>query len=200
MSGLDKILQDIREEADAAANVLLNEAKEKADALVSEARDETQKILDAEKKRAEADAASAVLRSESSADLKKRQMILAKKQELIGAVLEKAKKQLLALSDEDYFAAMKKLALSNAQQGEGSICFCARDLERIPASFETELNEALKDKGASLTVSDKACAIDGGFLLSYGGIEENCSFEAMFRANEESLSDAVQRILFEQQA
>ena len=38
--------------------------------------------------------------------------------------------------------------------------------------------------------------MDGGFILCYGGIEENCSFDAIFDSAREHLQDAVQRILF----
>ena len=37
---------------------------------------------------------------------------------------------------------------------------------------------------------------NGGFVLVYGGIEENCSFEAMFAAQREKLQDQVHAFLF----
>ena len=62
--------------------------------------------------------------------------------------------------------------------------------------FEDQLNAALKEKGAVLTVSEDTRDIDGGFVLTYGGIEENCSFEALFDSAHEVLQDKVQEILF----
>lgn len=47
-----------------------------------------------------------------------------------------------------------------------------------------------------LTVSRETRDIDGGFVLSYGGIEENCSIEALFYAARERLQDRVQELLF----
>ena len=38
--------------------------------------------------------------------------------------------------------------------------------------------------------------INGGFVLTYGGIEENCSIDALFDAAHEVLQDKVQEILF----
>ena len=66
----------------------------------------------------------------------------------------------------------------------------------LPKGFEDTLNQALAEKGGRLTVSGQAAAIDGGFILSYGGIEENCSFEALFDSAKETLQDKVQELLF----
>ena len=194
MSGLEKILDDIRQEADTAAGALLQEARKKADAAVDEANADAGNIMEDAKKRALAEAAQTKERAKSSADLKKRQMILAKKQELIGALLEKVKEKLLALPDAEYFAAVKKLVVRSVS-GDGKLYFSERDLKRLPAGFEEQLNSELAGRG-KLTVADEPRSIDGGVVLSYGGIEENCSFDALFRANAEELQDVVQKILF----
>ncbi len=36
--------------------------------------------------------------------------------------------------------------------------------------------------------------IDNGFILAYGGIEENCTIRAMFDAKRDELSDIVHRL------
>lgn len=69
-------------------------------------------------------------------------------------------------------------------------------MERLPEGFEDRLNAALKDKGAVLRISGDTRDIDGGFVLTYGGIEENCSIDALFDAAHEVLQDKVQEILF----
>ena len=38
--------------------------------------------------------------------------------------------------------------------------------------------------------------MNGGFVLAYGGIEENCSIDALFEERADALSDAVRKILF----
>lgn len=65
----------------------------------------------------------------------------------------------------------------------------------MPKSFEASVQNGLP-KGAKLVLSDQTAAIDGGFLLVYGGIEENCSFEALFESDKERLQDAAQELLF----
>ena len=44
--------------------------------------------------------------------------------------------------------------------------------------------------------SNKASDIDGGFILIYGGIEENCSLAAMFHAQKEEMADKLNSLLF----
>ena len=69
----------------------------------------------------------------------------------------------------------------------------------ILSLIHISLNAALVaggKEGAALTVSSETRDIDGGFVLTYGGIEENCSFDALFDSAHEMLQDKVQEILF----
>ena len=45
-------------------------------------------------------------------------------------------------------------------------------------------------------VSKEGKNIENGFVLVYGGIEENCTLRAMFDAKRDELSDKVHRMLF----
>ena len=72
----------------------------------------------------------------------------------------------------------------------------AEDLERLPAGFEEALNEKLKAAGASVTLNNTPAKISKGFILAYGDIEINCSFEALFEARREELKELVCGILF----
>ena len=81
-------------------------------------------------------------------------------------------------------------------EGEGTVYFSQADLDRLPAGLEERLNAAVREKNASLKISGESREIDGGFVLSYGGIEENCSFDAIFDSAREHLQDEVGKILF----
>ena len=50
--------------------------------------------------------------------------------------------------------------------------------------------------GGSLTVSPEAAPIDNGFILKYGGIEENCSLRALFSSMKDQLQDKVNAALW----
>ena len=63
--------------------------------------------------------------------------------------------------------------------------------ERTKAGIQTA-----QKKGGHLVVSKEPKDMDGGFVLVYGGIEENCTIRAMFHTKQDELSDVVQKILF----
>ena len=45
-------------------------------------------------------------------------------------------------------------------------------------------------------MSDETIDTTGGFVLSYGGIEQNCTFKALIDAEREKLTDKVTKVLF----
>ena len=197
MSGLDKIIQDIKAQADAKAEELLTAAKEKADAVIAEAqKDADKQMADAEEK-ARRDSDQVIERAHSSAQLRQQKMILEKKQELIEQVMDKAKETIRGLSDEDYFSMIEKMASRFSLSEPGVIRFSKKDLDRLPAGFADKIRQAVGGDGK---VAEEPADIDGVFVLGYGGIEENCSVDAMFRSEHEGLQDCVAGILFKEEA
>ncbi|MBO5550640.1 MAG: hypothetical protein J5966_01655 [Lachnospiraceae bacterium] len=194
MAGLDKILGSIKAESDEAVAKRLDEAKSHAEAIKKEAEDSVKdECLDIEergKKRAE----DTISRAESAAALLKRKAILSEKQDIIAEVFDEAEQKLTALPDAQYIDTITRIAVKNALPEEGTIIFSAADKKRLPSSFEADLNSRLK--GGRLKVSDDT--IDAaGFILSYGGIEQNCTFRALIDAEREKLTDKVSKVLFD---
>ena len=199
MAGLDKIIARIQAESEEAAARTLEAAKAEAEAILQNAREEAAAECAAIGRKAEQAAANILDRGHSAAELKKRQRILAEKQVLIGRIIGEAKQQLKNMPKEAYFENIVKLAVKASQRGKGTILFSKADLDRLPENFADTLNAALVaggKEGAALTVSSETRDIDGGFVLTYGGIEENCSFDALFDSAHEMLQDKVQEILF----
>ena len=64
-----------------------------------------------------------------------------------------------------------------------------------PAKLE-RLNAIAQEKGGALTLAPAGRVVGGGFILVYGGIEENCTFPALFEARKEELQDLVHKQLF----
>lgn len=196
MSGLDKMKARILEEAQSSAKEIIDKANAEADAAVQAAREsaeaEAAKIME----RAEHDAADYGVRVDSSMDMQRKQGLLAAKQEVIGGVLEAAYNAVMNLDDIKYFEMLEKLLEKHALPEAGVICFSAKDLGRMPAGFPEKVKNIAVSKGGSLTVSEKPEKMDGGFLLVYGGIEENCTISAVFASRREELSDRVNRLLF----
>ena len=70
----------------------------------------------------------------------------------------------------------------------------AADLGRLPADFEAQVNRAA-GRG-HITVSRTPCSLPDGFLLVCGGIDVNCTFDALFEAEADALQDIAGGLLF----
>lgn len=196
MAGLQGIIGKIQEDAALAADIRINAAKEEAKGFLERAKETAKKESLAGERKLESELLDRKKRSASAAELKKRQGLLSKKQDFIRETINQAKAFVENMDDAAYFDAMIKLARKNAEAGQGEIIFSKKDLERMPVDFEVRLLESLKDKNAVLTVSKETREHGYGFVLSYGGIEENCSIDEIFAASYEEFSDTVQKILF----
>ena len=185
MSGLDKMKSRIFEEAEQSAAELLDQAKKDAEKIVKDAVE-----------KAAADAKEYAKRAESSADMNRKQALLAAKQDVIRSVLEDAYSQVMNMDDAAYFEMLGKMLDKYMLAQDGAICFSKRDLDRMPKSFAEKIDASAKAKGGKLVISEEARKIDGGFILVYGGIEENCTIKAVFDAKREELADVVKRQLF----
>ncbi len=196
MSGLDKIISQIREEADASAAQILDEAKEKAAQILKEADEDCARTANNAEAQKEAAREDILQKNRSSAEMQRRRTLLTTKQEVIDEIIDAAHASLLAEDTKEYFDTLARMLPRHVQPQAGELRFNRKDLERLPQDFPKKAAEAAAQKGGSLTVSDKPCEIDGGFLLVYGDIEENCSFDALFLAEREKLQDQLHTFLF----
>ena len=196
MAGLDKIIGEIHAESDGLIREVLDRAQKEAAQIRSEAEKKAGDSVERIRRESDARLADSKSRAQSAAALTKRQLLLQEKQNLIGEVLEKAKETFLALPEAEYFDPLLALLKKNALSEQGEILLNERDRKRLPADFEKKAEEAAKAKGGSLRISEKTREIDGGLILVYEGIEQNCSVDALFETNIEMLQDKIQNILF----
>lgn len=196
MAGLEKIESRIMDEANETARRTTDEAREEAAKIVSAAKEEAAKLSAGILERSKAEIAGCREKNASSIDLQKRNRLLAAKQELIGEFLQKAYDTLDGMDDAAYFEFLLKLLKQYAQPRGGQIRFNARDLARLPMGYEMKLNEAARTKGGTLTVAKESIRIDNGFVLDYDGVEENCTFHALFEEKKDTLSDTIRGLLF----
>lgn len=198
MTGLEKILKAIETDARANADAILSKANKEAEELIENARADAEKKCSEIAQKSETEVKAVLSRAKSAAMLQERQIILNAKQQMINNMIVNAKNTLINLSDEEYTEVVIRMVKKYAHREAGKIAFSEKDLKRLPKDFNLKLQNALTDKvGASLTLSEVASKIDGGFLLVYGDIEENCSFDAIFSAAKEELQDKVNTFLFE---
>ena len=198
MTGLDKMKSQILDEAKAAAEGKIAEAKAQAEETIRNAKEDAAKQTESILHKSKNDVSNYQERLESSIDLQKRTKILAAKQEVIAGVLEKARAKVEAMEAGVYFSMLLKMVEKYALAQDGEICLCAADLARLPEGFEAEVSRIAKEKGGSLKLSGEGKQIKNGFILVYGGVEENCTINAMFDAKKDELSDIVHRLVFSQ--
>ena len=63
-------------------------------------------------------------------------------------------------------------------------------------SLRTEAGKIASRAGGSLSFDSTPAPIESGFILSYGGIEENCSLRSIFTANKDQIQDTAMKVLF----
>ena len=194
MTGLEKMKSQILNEAELSAKKILDEAKQDAEKVMQTAKENAEAECGRISKKSEAELEAVKERAASSRDLQKRKAILQAKQEVIAKILDDVYEALLVLDDKSYFEFIRKMLKKFVLPQEGSICFSSNDLKRMPENFESEIMDIAAKKGGKLTLLKEGNDnIRGGFVLLYGGIEENCTFKAMFDSKKGELSDKVHK-------
>ena len=196
MAGLDKIIRQITADAEENAAALKRDAEGQAAEVLEKAEAEAAKITEAAGEETEKEFEKTLQRYRSMADTRRKQAFLASKQSMISDCIAKAKDLILGQDDASYFGLIAKHLGERLQAKDGVLYLSGKDKARLPEGFLRKLAGEAEAKGGTLTVSDKAADIDGGFVLSYGGIDENCSISALFEEHAEELSDIVGKMLF----
>lgn len=193
MTGLQKIIEQINDDASQRAQEIENEAHKKAEVILAEAKEKEIKEVTQIEEKSKWTCSDILARGKSSAELQKKKAKLDAKQKIISEVINKALDRLYSLNNDNYFEMIYKMIKKNSLPQDGEIAFNQKDLSILPADFEQKLNSC---SNGTLTVSKQPRNIKGGFILIYGGIEENCSFEALFASANEQLQDDVHNFLF----
>ena len=198
MAGLEKIKSQILDEAKVTADAKIEDAKAQAEQMKTQAQAEGAAQAEQILKKSEAEVAAQKERVKSAIDLQRRTRLLEAKQEMIAEIIEKAYEKVISLAPDEYYQMLLSIleAYVLPQEGE-EIYFSVKDLENMPVGFGKEIEEIALAKGGKLTVAGAGRDnIDNGFILAYGGIEENCTIRAMFDAKRDELADIVHRMLF----
>lgn len=195
MSGLEKIIDKIHEENNRECAQIISDADKKAKKIKSDeiaaANVDAETII----KKAKEQCALTDEKAKSGAALLEKKIRLEIKNKIIGETVNKVKNQLKGLEDAEYFALIERLIKAYAKEGEGTLEFSASDLKRIPDGFEKKINSSLPD-GAVVKISNTPIETDGGFILSYEDIEENCTFDALIETNIDAVRDKLNAELF----
>lgn len=189
MTGLDRMTEAIRAEGSAEAASIRAEAEKEAARIRAEGEAAAAAVRENAAREADRLRARILAQASSQASLNARRDTLQAKQSMIADVLEEAVRTIEQYDTSAYFSALAALIAPYAALGEGEILFNERDAARVPADF-------LSNVGGNLRLSEETASIRGGCILRFGGIEENCSLEALLRNKREALQDEVASILF----
>lgn len=195
MTGIEKIVEKIREESLRKCETVIAEAKENGNEIILEAKKEASKaafdITEKGKKEAERKVAAA----RSAAETISKTRYLEVKNAIVNDIIAAAFEKIEAMSDEEYFALLLSLCEKNVESGEGTMFLSPHDLERAPKDFEESVNSLIYEKGA-VRLSKTPKNIENGFVLIYGDIEVNCTLRAVFDEKLDLLRDTLCKELF----
>ena len=194
MNGIEKIIDRISGDAQAEIDAILDEARAEAAQITAkyaaQAKDEADEIL----KRGSAAAAEREERLASMAQMEGRKAELAAKQEVIEDAFELALKKLLELPEDRYVELLAELAVRASATGKETLFFSAADRDRVGSKVIDAANKKLS--GGALTMGEGTRTIKGGFVLSDGAVEVNCSFDTLVRLQKAEITGEVTRVLF----
>lgn len=194
MTGLDKILAQIQSDTDSICADINNRALALCADIVNSAHKEAEIIITKGNEQAKRKKEDILSRAKSAAVLQKNAVMLSAKQEIIASSVTCAKNYLCDLPVSEYFELLTKMIEKYSEKSDGEVLLSSKDLQRMPSDFQEKISAHSK---GNLIISEDTVNIDGGFILKYGGVEVNCSFESIFSAESEMFSDTVSRILFQ---
>lgn len=195
MSGLDKIKAQILKDAQDAADAQIAEAAAQVAEINEQSEAQSANRLAQIATQSEMKVKNIQERTVSAIDLKRRARFLEVRQQLIAETIEQAYEAIGKMDAKDYVAVLKQLVASHVWPQKGQIIFAEADRARLPKGFEDEVLKIAEAAGGSLTVSEEKRNIENGFVLVYGGIEENCTLRSIFDEKKDQLSDLVRNTL-----
>ena len=196
MGGLDKIIEEIKDQANAEAGQILKEADEYCDEYMKEITDKVADEVETFEKKEKSKRDLYDEKVKSGALFRERNEILKTKQQCINEVIKEAEYTICNLETKQYFDFLSKLFEANFDGTDGEMFFGKEDLERMPEEFKEKIKAIADNKGAKVNISDKTKNIKNGFILVYGEIEENCTIQSLFDEKSDALRDIVNKELF----
>lgn len=192
MNGLELILRKIEEDNKLEVEKIKADGKKAAENIVADAeasaKSEAAKIIAAADKKA-----SLMLENAKSGcdSLIKRAEVFAKSQ-VVTDCIKNATAEIKAMEDDKYFQVITKLVLKYYHANEqGELLMNEKDIDRMPKRFLKDINEKIKKSGAELVLSKNPADIDSGFVIRYGGVEENCTFDSLINEKTEEIKDKL---------
>ena len=227
MEGIEKIAAKIAQDAQAEIQKLMAETDEKVKAIQEDAQAQAQQEADEIVERGRSAAGERLQRLSSAAQMERRKLELAAKQEVLGEAFALALEKLCTLPEQEYIALLTRLALEASSSGKEQLILSQKDRAAVGKQVVMAVNDALVkerapslpeevtrskvgafvDKlvhnttaavtGTGLTLSEETRDLKGGFIMVDGDVEINCAFETLVRLQREKLEKTVADALFQ---
>ncbi len=185
MGGLEKITDSIVSKAELDAAEIIKKAEETAGEIIKSAESEMNK----KRKQAEEKISEAVNRimtmGQGNDRQAERQILLTAKSKIISEIIEEAKNKMKNMGKEEYTEVLFTLIKKYSEGKEGEILFSAKDKEFVDSKIKTLLEEE------KLEISKECCKEECGFVIKYGKVEINCSYDSLFEEKYSELTDIV---------
>lgn len=176
---LDKIINKIKEDAEAEAAKILAEAKAQEEVIAKASGDQIQRKEEGVKKEEAAienEVKNAIV---LPAKLSVRGDELGIKNEMVDKVFREA----ISFNDSDYKKVLAHLFSEISEIKEGTL---------YPAEGkETQTKEFISEKKIKVVLGEPVSGIMGGFLLKAGKIEYDCSFVTLLKKVKEKLEPKI---------
>lgn len=196
MNGIEKIIARIESDSQGECLQILERANAQAEQLVRDGEQSAKREYEAAVAEGKKSAEERRLRLLGSAESEAKKLILASKQKMLDSAYELAMDMLCNYPQKVEFLA--RLACQASTSGRESVVMNPSDSQCIGAEVVKLANEMLakEEKTASLSLSDSTRDIRGGFYLSDGNIETNCTFETLINAQREEGAAEAAKVLF----
>lgn len=168
----EAIVEKIISDAHLRADAIIGEANAKADEVISAAAEECKAYLYNFKAETDKMVLDVEARSKTVAELDAKKLALAAKTKVLDVVYERTLDNLRNL-DKDTYSELIFAMLQNAKDGD-VVTISKREKDIVTTE---SLAQFAKEKGISLTLSDKLGDFDGGVILSENGVDKNFTFE-----------------------
>jgi len=198
VGGIERIKEQIIEDARAYAEKIIAEAEDKVRSLKEKKAEEAgnlrQKLIEESSLKAQ----ERKRRMLTAASLELKKDILAVKQEMIDKVFEEALNAIEKMPVAEYRSVIADMLIDAVVSGDETVIFSERDLGRLDAGFLAGVNIKLKEQGkkGELKLASERGRFRSGFVLVSGGLELNNTFESIIRMRRNELESEIAEILF----
>ena len=193
MSALDKIIEGIMEQAELKAGGILAEAGAAAAEILKRGESERAEQGARLGEVSERECREVADRARSADRQVRRHALLEARNRAIDEVISEARARIANMPDGEYFDLLFRLYEKNAQPFDGVMRFDPADFARLPDGFLERCRQV--SPGFALEASEGSHGIGRGFVIQYGDIFQNCSFDSIFEAEEQNLRDMVYAVL-----